>query len=105
MLPGGKPEAGERDSECLLREVREELGATPRDELEPFGTFEADAANEPGRKVLARLYRLCLLSEPRPSGEIEEVVWYDFRKSVGHLTLAPLVLNFIVPQLRQSASI
>jgi 8-oxo-dGTP diphosphatase len=103
MLPGGKPGAGEGDLGCLARELEEELGATPGAALELFGSFEADAANEPGRRVMARVYRLCLMSEPRASGEIEELLWYDFGQPAAGLALAPLVVNCIAPRLRRSA--
>jgi 8-oxo-dGTP diphosphatase len=103
MLPGGKLEPGESDRDCLLREIEEELGAAPRAELAHLGTFEADAANEPDCRIVARVYRASLMIEPRTSGEIEELAWYDLGQPAEHLTLAPLVSNFVIPRLRQSA--
>jgi 8-oxo-dGTP diphosphatase len=103
MLPGGKLEPGESDRECLLREIKEELGAAPHGEFEHLGTFEADAANEPDHRVVARVYRLYLTNDPGTSGEIEELAWYDLRQPAAHLTLAPLVSKFVIPRLRESA--
>ena len=59
MQPGGKPETGESAAEALARELHEEVGLVVQpDALEPLGTFEADAANEPGHRVVAAAFRV-----------------------------------------------
>ena len=100
ILPGGKPESGESDLQCLAREMREELAATIDTDAAFLGAFEAEAANEPGRRVLARAYLLYLLNEPMAAGEIEKVIWCDIRKPREHYVLAPLVLDAILPRLQ-----
>ncbi|WP_035060187.1 NUDIX hydrolase [Andreprevotia chitinilytica] len=98
MLPGGKPEVGETDVACLLREVKEEL----RCEVDPaslqfLGAFTAPAANEVGRLVVARVYRGDLLGEPALATEIEEMMWVD--PAQPHVALAPLLQVHVLPTL------
>lgn len=79
-LPGGKREAGETDSEALLREIREELDV----ELEPsslqyIGTFLAQAhGHAKGIEVKMQCYTACYQGTLRASSEIEEVVWLSY---------------------------
>lgn len=39
ILPGGKPQEGESDIECLCREVREELSGTELENIRFYGRF------------------------------------------------------------------
>ena len=83
MHPGGKPEPGESAAACAVREVAEELGL----ELDPVSlelvaVHHTDAANEPGRALVATLFRhphLSSLRRPQvvPAAEIEQVRWLD----------------------------
>jgi 8-oxo-dGTP diphosphatase len=78
MLPGGKLDAQETTLDGLEREVREELGCElDRATCRALGLFRAPAANEPGFTVEAELFAASLIGEPRPSGEIEAIVWID----------------------------
>lgn len=74
ILPGGKPDSGESDLECLTREVSEELsgteikninyyrefeGITPhrKDELKAIVYFaDVDCLNEPSQEIKASKY-------------------------------------------------
>jgi 8-oxo-dGTP diphosphatase len=91
MQPGGKPEAGESAAEGLSRELNEELGlVVAPDALEPLGTFESDAANEPDHRVVAATFRTT--AEPSAvavRAEIEELRWIT-RSEAASLPLAPL---------------
>ena len=97
MQPGGKPEAGESAAEALARELHEEIGLVVRpDALQPLGRFEADAANEPGHRVVAEAFRVA--AEPdavSPRAEIAELRWIT-PEEVSSMALAPLSLDFLL---------
>ncbi len=61
-FPGGKCEAGESFADCLIREIREELGAAirVRDEILVV------AHDYPDRVIELRFFDCDLLDEPRP---------------------------------------
>lgn len=76
-MPGGKREPGESDEECVIREVREELGAALRPvTLRPAGIFEAQADGKPeGTKVRIACWRGEFDGELEPRAEIAELAW------------------------------
>ncbi|MET0673929.1 MAG: NUDIX domain-containing protein [Microbacterium pygmaeum] len=100
MQPGGKPEPGEGAAEALARELEEEVGLiVDPSALEPWGTFEADAANEPGHRVVAEVF--ATRAEPgdvSPRAEIEELRWIA-RDEASAIALAPLSVDFLLPRL------
>jgi 8-oxo-dGTP diphosphatase len=83
MLPGGKPAFEEPALDALEREIREELGCgLDHAACRALGTFHAPAANEPGCTVEAELFASSLVGDPRPSGEVDEMVWIDPEREV-----------------------
>ncbi len=97
MQPGGKREANEDDLTTLTREIREELGCTVvPDSIRPLGTFEAPAANEPGRWVRARAYKVRITGQISCEAEIAELIWVDPGKPCER-KLAPLTRDTILP--------
>jgi 8-oxo-dGTP diphosphatase len=99
ILPGGKPELGENDSEALVREVEEELGCgIDIDSLVFLGSFSDTAADMQNTTVTVRLYAARLTGSPSPQSEIERLEW--FRPDLdSDLSLAPSLQNHIVPFL------
>lgn len=80
MRAGGKPEAGETARGALVRELQEELGLTVSEaSLAPLGPFVTDAANEPGHRLEAEVFRLPLPAHVatalEPHAEIAELRW------------------------------
>jgi 8-oxo-dGTP diphosphatase len=97
MQPGGKLDAGEDDIAALSREISEELGCivVPAS-VRPLGAFDAVAANEPGFRVAANLYRVDVTGEISPSQEIDEAIWID-PASPPDIHLAPLTRDHVLP--------
>jgi 8-oxo-dGTP diphosphatase len=61
-FPGGKCDAGETLTDCLARELREELDVASHIGVEAFATTHA----YPERSVELHFFRCELLGEPRP---------------------------------------
>ena len=101
MQLGGKLDAGEDDITALSREISEELGCIldPESVL-PLGAFDAIAANEPGFRVEANLYRVDVTGEISPSREIDEAIWVD-PASPPDIHLAPLTRDHVLPLASQ----
>ncbi len=71
-LPGGNPEPGESDEECLLREVREETGLDVAVERH-VGDYERTGL----LPHVARVYRCRVVGgEPSPSEETPSLRWF-----------------------------
>jgi 8-oxo-dGTP diphosphatase len=79
-IPGGKREAGETDSEALVREVREELSVdlvVPS--VKKMGIFEAQADGKPsGTIVRLRCYTADFRGALQPAAEIEAMAWLTY---------------------------
>ncbi|MFT4235242.1 MAG: NUDIX domain-containing protein [Microbacterium sp.] len=98
MLPGGKPEAGERPIDTAIREVHEELGIdVAPEQLTLLGDFTSRAANEAGHALEATVFRAAIVSEPEVRAEIEELRWED--PSVPTEARSPLNTEHVFPLL------
>lgn len=74
ILPGGKPESGESDIECLLREVREELQVSLKNPRRLGDKFIGITPHK-GDFLCARVYLAEVEGEIIPSAEIEAAEW------------------------------
>lgn len=101
MLPGGKPDAGERPEQALMREIHEELGCGITLGAELPGDFIDVAANEPGFSVHARIWTGQLHGAPDASAEIAELRWIGAGDMAG-LDLAPLLRGRTMTALVQA---
>jgi 8-oxo-dGTP diphosphatase len=100
MQPGGKRNGGESDIAALSRELVEELGCcVDQRTARPLGTFECQAANEPGFQVHAAVYAVDVEGAIRPQAEIDEMVWVD-PAALPALSYAPLTRDHVLPLAR-----
>ncbi len=97
MQPGGKHDVGEDDFAALSREIAEELGCgVIAASMRSLGEFDAIAANEPGFRVRANLYRVEVAGEIAPGQEIDEAIWVD-PAAPPDIHLAPLTRDQVLP--------
>ena len=99
LMPGGKPEEGESAVAALKREIMEELSCSIDEPSIVFlGVFEDAAAGGNNSRVRMELYSGKLEGTPKPSSEIEQLIWIS-AAGINHPQLSPIIKNKILPFL------
>lgn len=100
---GGKPEKGESDEDALIREVKEEIGCELiRSSIKFLAQFE-DVAHGKNRWLRARMYTGTIIGTPQPSGEVDEIDYFDTNSPKKHLS--EIARKKIFPWLRNNSYI
>ncbi|MGE5540771.1 MAG: NUDIX hydrolase [Bacillota bacterium] len=76
ILPGGKPEPGEYDFSCLIREQQEEMPHAAIDLGELYGEFTGTTPHS-GTALTARVYFADILGDITPAREIAEARFFS----------------------------
>lgn len=96
-FPGGKREAGESDSDALIREIKEELTVDLLPEsLQFFGKFEAQAhGHTEGIIVVMTCYTADYDGELTPDAEIEEIAWLTYTDKNKSSAVDQIIFNHL----------
>jgi len=106
IAPGGRLEAGETATQALIRELKEECSISVSEtDLEPFGTFVAEAANHPGQKVIMDVFMVKQWHGEIHSGaEVEELRWLG-SSPPKDVVIGSISLHEIIPRLKEQGLI
>ena len=94
-VPGGKRKIGESDIQALAREIKEELSVEIVPEtIKYYRTFKAHAHGNPlGTEVKMTCYTGKFKGVPKPSGEIEPLLWITSKNIPQATPVGKLLLN------------
>ncbi len=101
IAPGGKIEPGETAAQALVRELKEECSIDVAEaDLEPFGTFSAEAAGQPGRQVHMQVFMVKKWQgEIKPAAEVQELRWFDSNLPTD-IEIGSISAHEIIPRLK-----
>jgi 8-oxo-dGTP pyrophosphatase MutT (NUDIX family) len=106
IAPGGSIEPGETPKQACVRELKEEFDIdVDESDLEPFGEFQAPAAEQEHRTVFMTVFTVKKFAgEPRPSSEVEEIAWISADNTQG-LMIGSIFEHQVIPRLKEKGLI
>ena len=102
ISPGGSIESGETPIQALVRELNEEFTIIVDEvDLQPFGVFFAQAANDQKSIVKMEVFMVNKwLGKINPSHEVEFIEWVDSKNSK-NLPLGSIFEKDVIPKLKE----
>jgi ADP-ribose pyrophosphatase YjhB (NUDIX family) len=105
ISPGGIVEEGEDPKDTVVRELMEEVSLmVDIKDLEKFGIFYADAANNPGSWLKMEVFNVkSWFGEPTPSSgeeQIEEMLWLTSEIPDG-IKVGSIYEHEVIPRLKK----
>lgn len=97
ISPGGKPFPDESYSDCLSREIREELNVEISNKA-CLGVFKGTSTFE-DMPIEMHVYLVEVAGEPRASMEIDELIWYRSDKATQELMIGSIFRDSVIPLL------
>ena len=102
ISPGGSIELGETPKQALVRELNEEFTIDVNEvDLQPFGVFFAQAAND--QKLIVKMEVFMVnkwLGKISASHEVEFIDWVD-SKNTNNLPLGSIFEKEVIPKLKE----
>ncbi|MDQ5981408.1 MAG: hypothetical protein QG570_155 [Patescibacteria group bacterium] len=101
VAPGGKLEGNETAVEALIREMMEEVQLEIIEaDLEPFGTYTAQAAGNESRTLEMDVFLIHKAhGDPIPSNEVEEIMWVNTQ--ITGIQIGSIFKHDVMPKLKE----
>lgn len=101
ILPGGKPEVGESDIDCLMREISEEVLGLEITDTRYYGAFVGKTPHK-GDMLEATVYLMDfkLNTDLHPGAEIAELAWIS-ADDMRNYNLSDITLKIVDQLVRE----
>ena len=100
IMPGGRVKEKENKEETLRRELKEELNVNLVS-MEFFATKEAVHFKDKSKIVRMEMYFVDVEGEPKPTSEINEIIWVDSSYKKKGIKIASINEDFTIPELKK----